>query len=901
MAMIESWVDCDLKKPVQIKCLTGNFFSLDNDGNLIGVKVFDNGEPVTLSGTVSANVIRADGTTVAIASGTLSGNKASVILPQAAYAVRGNISIAIKLTHSGTVTTLACVVGIVYPTSTDTPVDPGTIIPSIQTLITQIETAVASVPADYSTLWTTLAPAYSTSATYAVGQYVTYDGGLYRCISPITTAEAWTSAHWTAANTGTDLSELKSALEELKDGCIDANVKHYFAVVDNPSQTAYANAHCRIGVTFEKGVCRSVDHIVVKHNGVAVPFEFEPCANENGIIGGGFGYYNDFSVHSGYLIVLSSVSAESKAVYDVYVYPTKQEHNFERVISLTEGDTNSTLAVYNGIEISFLKSRYTINGINGQSATSYVGKITNGNVNMRESDNSLGYTSLDITFDGNGVVYKKIKRTFSFTGYKFIQSYTLYADSCLDVESYYLFDNAASDVKTVYSYFSFNGAKGTESYSRDCYVNGYTVGNTSVSVSLTHNIVNSQRDDVTKPIYTNYLTRSAQSENYTARYGISASDSNGFRSGYEFYSKITFHYGDGSSVDLYCICNPLVSFAADYNGGNSKASILSLIEKYILSTLQYIGDVSSSETFRKRLDHYITYFLYKIGRGSLTNAYNTFANYLLNVLYTDINSVEESDLLTAYSIVGLPYMGRGITLAYYLMKDYENVDQTKYTNLRNVVIKFADMLCTHWEEYGQIGTKADTSSSTANTLSMALYGISLAIDVSNDARYKTDYDSIIVLLNTKVGAGNIFVESDSLVNRYLHYAAFSTAMYSLGYVYYKDGNKPLLSSYAYAMQSTKPVGQICDITECSSDSRRGMAHSYTYIITTLLLSNDVSAMNQAVKCLEWLMEQTPIVGQYPNMLDGYTTYSNGDININNLEFSMTTLIELRDVILNKIY
>lgn len=57
------------------------------------------------------------------------------------------------------------------------------------------------------------APAYSTSATYAVGDYCIYNSQLYRCTTAITTAEAWTAAHWTAVQLGGDVSTLRSALE----------------------------------------------------------------------------------------------------------------------------------------------------------------------------------------------------------------------------------------------------------------------------------------------------------------------------------------------------------------------------------------------------------------------------------------------------------------------------------------------------------------------------------------------------------------------------------------------------------------------------------------------------------------------------------------------------------------
>lgn len=211
MAMIESWFNQDLKEPVKVRYLGGNVFSADNAGNLIGVNVFSDGHPATLGGSVAASVIRADGATVAVP-GALSGNQATVVLNQSCYAVPGPISIVIKITQSGAVTTICAIVANVYRSSTDSVVDPGTIIPSIDTLIAEIEAAVASIPADYSDLWTSLAPAYSNSSTYKVGKYVTYNGGLYRCITAITSAESWTAAHWASAKLGPDIAELRNDL-----------------------------------------------------------------------------------------------------------------------------------------------------------------------------------------------------------------------------------------------------------------------------------------------------------------------------------------------------------------------------------------------------------------------------------------------------------------------------------------------------------------------------------------------------------------------------------------------------------------------------------------------------------------------------------------------------------------
>ena len=118
MAVIETWFNQDLQEPVQVQYFDGNVFSQDNLGNLIGVHVFDDGEPAVLSGTVSGNVIRADGGTVAV-TGTLTGNDCYIILPAAAYAIPGPISIIIKLSGGSSTTTLCAVVANVYQSSTD--------------------------------------------------------------------------------------------------------------------------------------------------------------------------------------------------------------------------------------------------------------------------------------------------------------------------------------------------------------------------------------------------------------------------------------------------------------------------------------------------------------------------------------------------------------------------------------------------------------------------------------------------------------------------------------------------------------------------------------------------------------------------------------------------------------
>ena len=179
MAQIETWLNQDLLNPVKVRYIDGNFFSQDNAGNLIGINLTRDGMNYSGGGSVSANVIRADGATVAV-TGALSGNVATVVLPQSAYAVVGILSIVIKLTVNSEVTTIGAVVGNVYQSSTDTAVDPGTVIPDIDTLVAEIEAAVASIPADYSDLWASVAPNFIANKNYYAGQFVTYNGKVYQ-------------------------------------------------------------------------------------------------------------------------------------------------------------------------------------------------------------------------------------------------------------------------------------------------------------------------------------------------------------------------------------------------------------------------------------------------------------------------------------------------------------------------------------------------------------------------------------------------------------------------------------------------------------------------------------------------------------------------------------------------
>lgn len=54
--------------------------------------------------------------------------------------------------------------------------------------------------------------AYSSSSTYAVGDYCIYENTLYKCTTAISTAEAWNSAHWTAVSISYEFKRITNEL-----------------------------------------------------------------------------------------------------------------------------------------------------------------------------------------------------------------------------------------------------------------------------------------------------------------------------------------------------------------------------------------------------------------------------------------------------------------------------------------------------------------------------------------------------------------------------------------------------------------------------------------------------------------------------------------------------------------
>ena len=97
----ERIIDVDLKKGTLFRSFALNLLGEgDISGDRLGVRIFDNGEPASLSGTQCVcTFIRPDGITLLL-EGEISGNTAYIDLPQAAYAKAGQIKLTIKLMNA---------------------------------------------------------------------------------------------------------------------------------------------------------------------------------------------------------------------------------------------------------------------------------------------------------------------------------------------------------------------------------------------------------------------------------------------------------------------------------------------------------------------------------------------------------------------------------------------------------------------------------------------------------------------------------------------------------------------------------------------------------------------------------------------------------------------------------
>ena len=325
---------------VTIEDLRGMAFQAESGGHTFEISgINDANEAVSLSGTVAGVFMRPDGADVAL-TGTASDGVVSVTLSDACYAVAGRFGLYIFVTSDSKKTCVYACIGTVAQTSYgtvagDTPQD-------VVDLINAINAAIASIPADYSDLMAAIAPTYSDQSVYPAGAYRWYNGVLYKSKVEITTAEAWTAAHWASVALADDVETLKNATAELDDGHYEAVEKIATVtgaiayIIENNNYIGQAN---RTGQAYnvyriEKdkrykiygfGYDRSTFYVActasvdISQTGVAVTGGLENIACGTDVYPSGYAYHTiEFTASEDCYLYINYKQAESEATLGVF-------------------------------------------------------------------------------------------------------------------------------------------------------------------------------------------------------------------------------------------------------------------------------------------------------------------------------------------------------------------------------------------------------------------------------------------------------------------------------------------------------------------------------------------------------------------------------------------------------
>ncbi len=127
----------DLDEELKRRSLREPVFCGDQGAHRFEVALTRGGVPF-LSGTAAGYLVRGDGVTLVLAC-TRQGNLLACTLPQEAYAVPGRATLLLRLLSGDALTTVLCVDMLVHPGPTETLTDPGGAVPSLETLLAEID------------------------------------------------------------------------------------------------------------------------------------------------------------------------------------------------------------------------------------------------------------------------------------------------------------------------------------------------------------------------------------------------------------------------------------------------------------------------------------------------------------------------------------------------------------------------------------------------------------------------------------------------------------------------------------------------------------------------------------------------------------------------------------------
>lgn len=127
-----------LDAPITVDSLHGMTFTNESGAHQFVISAMQGGNPLALTGGVSARFMRANNTTILL-TGSVTGGKAVITLHQDCYNVPGRFQLAIFNTVSGTTTCIYAAIGTVQRTVAGELIDSGEAVPDISDLLAQID------------------------------------------------------------------------------------------------------------------------------------------------------------------------------------------------------------------------------------------------------------------------------------------------------------------------------------------------------------------------------------------------------------------------------------------------------------------------------------------------------------------------------------------------------------------------------------------------------------------------------------------------------------------------------------------------------------------------------------------------------------------------------------------
>lgn len=183
-----------------------------------------------------------------------------------------------------------------------------------------------------------IAPVFSTTKTYAVGEHVLYNGEVYRCKTAVASAGAWVASNWTKASLSEDLegevSELKSAINGEEIAVSGGSLKTGYYVKNNGAVTSSANFN-----TYKYDISNA-DFVIITTYGYNSTASVASNSNydEFTIVGKTFSPATDKLIYPAYSISTISAWTEKVTVdeYD-YLYVSCYKNNTPTVYAFKTG------------------------------------------------------------------------------------------------------------------------------------------------------------------------------------------------------------------------------------------------------------------------------------------------------------------------------------------------------------------------------------------------------------------------------------------------------------------------------------------------------------------------------------------------------------------------------------